>query len=124
MPAALRRLARLATAHLRAAYAYAPPRLACPVTLAVPEGRAGLALWEEAAGGGLAVHRLRADHYGLLREPSVAALAGIASDAFGGAPAQFGPEDGRPEGREGRGDRGRPPAGTQTEPREVGEETV
>jgi thioesterase domain-containing protein len=77
--AQLRRLARLVTAHLQAAYAYAPRRVSSPIRILLPAERPAesLGAWREVAAGGLALHRLPGDHYSLLREPQVGRLAKI-----------------------------------------------
>ncbi len=78
-PAQVRRLLRLFQANVQAAFAYRAPVCPSPIDLWLAEEgadrEARLAVWERVAAGRLAVHTAAGDHYSLLREPRVRALA-------------------------------------------------
>jgi amino acid adenylation domain-containing protein len=75
-------LRTLVNDHLQALRSYRPRSLACPVALFLAQDRPGggtadaaAALWRPLARGGLEVDTIPGDHFTLLREPAVDALA-------------------------------------------------
>jgi amino acid adenylation domain-containing protein len=88
-PAQVRRLLRLFQANVQAAFAYRAPVAASPIDLWLAEEGVDreerLAVWQRVAAGRLAVHTAAGDHYSLLREPRVRALAADLAAVFSNA---------------------------------------